>query len=147
MYGLVLAALAGALVSFFLDPDTGGYRRSVARDRIGGLTRRGRRQLERQARRVASEAAGLKARTTRQDATPDLDDATLAQKVMSELFRDPRIPKGAINVNASAGVVQLRGEVEDPSLIVEILDRTRRIGGVADVENLLHLPGEPAPRS
>src|SRR5207253_8749506 len=112
MYGLVLAALAGALVSFFLDPDTGGYRRSVARDRIGGLTRRGRRQLERQARRVASETAGFKARTTRQDATPDLDDATLAEKVMSELFRHPRIPRGVINLSASGGLLQLRGSRE-----------------------------------
>ena len=50
-------------------------------------------------------------------------------------------------MNASAGVVQLRGEVEDSRLIVEMLERTREIAGVADVENLLHLPREPAPRS
>jgi osmotically-inducible protein OsmY len=78
---------------------------------------------------------------------PALDDATLTQKVMSELFRDKRIPKGRINVNAENGVVLLRGEIEEPGLIVEIVERARRIGGVTDVENLLHLPGETAPRS
>jgi len=78
---------------------------------------------------------------------PAYDDATLAQKVMTELFRDPHVPKGAINVNAENGVVLLRGEIEEPAMIVEILARTRRIRGVADVENLMHLPGDSVPRS
>jgi osmotically-inducible protein OsmY len=77
----------------------------------------------------------------------DYDDATLAQKVMTELFRDPHVPKGAINVNAENGVVLLRGEIEEPAMIVEIVSRTRRIRGVADVENLMHLPGDSVPRS
>jgi osmotically-inducible protein OsmY len=77
----------------------------------------------------------------------DYDDATLAQKVMTELFRDPHVPKGAINVNAENGVVLLRGEIEEPATIVEVVARTRRIRGVADVENLMHLPGESVPRS
>jgi osmotically-inducible protein OsmY len=78
---------------------------------------------------------------------PDYDDATLAQKVMTELFRDPHVPKGAINVNAERGVVLLRGEIEDPERIAEVVARTRRIRGVADVENLMHLPGDSVPRS
>ena len=78
---------------------------------------------------------------------PDYNDATLAQKVMTELFRDPHVPKGAINVNAENGVVLLRGEIEEPAMIVEIVARTRRIRGVADVENLMHLPGDSVPRS
>ena len=77
----------------------------------------------------------------------DYDDTTLAQKVMTELFRDPHIPKGAINVNAEKGVVLLRGEIEEPAMIVKIVARTRRIRGVADVENLMHLPGDSVPRS
>ena len=64
---------------------------------------------------------------------------------MSELFRDGSLPKGALNVNAENGVVYLRGEVERPELIVEIVERARRIGGVVDVEDLLHLPARPRP--
>ena len=147
MFGYVLAALVGAAIVFFLDPDTGGYRRSVARDRLAGLTGRGSRQMERSARRVGSDLAGMRDRVVAGDGGEDLDDATLAQKVMSELFRDRRIPKGAVSVNAVGGVVQLRGEIDDPATIERIVEQTRRIEGVADVENLLHLPGEPAPRS
>jgi osmotically-inducible protein OsmY len=78
---------------------------------------------------------------------PEDDDATLAEKVMTELFRDPHMPKGAINVNAENGVVLLRGHIEEPEMIVEIVSHTRRIRGVADVENLMHLPGDSVPRS
>jgi osmotically-inducible protein OsmY len=85
--------------------------------------------------------------TSSTSAPPDYDDATLAQKVMTELFRDPHVPKGAINVNSENGVVLIRGEVEEPAMIVEIVARTRRIRGVADVENLMHLPGDSVPRS
>ena len=48
-------------------------------------------------------------------------------------------------MNAENGVVYLRGEVERPELIVEVVERARRIGGVVDVEDLLHLPARPRP--
>ena len=50
-----------------------------------------------------------------------------------------------MNVNAQHGVVQLRGQVESPQLIDELVARTRSVQGVREVENLLHLPGSPAP--
>jgi hypothetical protein len=74
-----------------------------------------------------------------------LDDATLARKVESEALRDPSIAKGAINVNVEDGVVVLRGQVERPEDVVRIEDAVRRIPDVIDVQNMLHLPGEPAP--
>jgi hypothetical protein len=49
--------------------------------------------------------------------------------------------------NAENGVVPLRGGTEEPARIVESVARTRRIRGVADVENLMHLPGDSVPRS
>lgn len=148
MIGYAIAALLGAVLVLFLDPDRGRSRRAVTRDRVAGLLRRGAHLGERAAR---ASAAGVYGRAQRavhaRVEEPALDDATLTQKVMSELFRDKRIPKGRINVNAENGVVLLRGEIEEPGLIVEIVERARRIGGVTDVENLLHLPGETAPRS
>lgn len=93
-------------------------------------------------RRIAREGATIRAPSPR-----EYDDATLAQKVMTELFRDPHVPKGAINVNAENGVVLVRGQIEEPEMIVEIVARTRRIRGVAEVENLMHLPGDSVPRS
>ena len=73
------------------------------------------------------------------------DDATLAQKVETELFRPRDVPKGQINVNVQQGVVQLRGEVPHEQMMRELVERARGIAGVLDVENLLHLPGTPAP--
>jgi osmotically-inducible protein OsmY len=73
------------------------------------------------------------------------DDATLKDKVESELFRDEHEIKGAINVNAQEGVVQLRGEVPSQDLINALVERTRKIHGVREVESLLHTPATEAP--
>jgi hypothetical protein len=64
------------------------------------------------------------------------DDATLLDRVRSELFRDPDLPKGDINLAAANGVVELRGRVE-PALIEDIGTRVAAVEGVVRVENLL----------
>jgi osmotically-inducible protein OsmY len=73
------------------------------------------------------------------------DDATLKDKVESELFRSEHEVKGSISVNAQEGVVQLRGELPSQDLIDALVARTMQIQGVKDVESLLHLPGTEAP--
>lgn len=74
---------------------------------------------------------------------PQPDDATLAQKVESEVFRAAHVPKGKINVNAERGVVYLRGELEEPELIERLIAQTRKVQGVRDVRSLLHPPQSP----
>ena len=73
------------------------------------------------------------------------DDATLKDKVESELFRDEHEVKGAVSVNAQEGVVQLRGELPSQDLIDALVDRAQQIHGVREVENLLHTTGTEAP--
>ena len=73
------------------------------------------------------------------------DDATLKDKVESELFRDEHEVKGSISVNAQEGVVQLRGELPSQDLIDALVNRTHQIHGVREVESLLHLTGTEAP--
>ena len=73
------------------------------------------------------------------------DDATLKDKVESELFRDEHEVKGSISVNAQEGVVQLRGELPSQDLIDALVNRTQQIHGVREVESLLHLTGTEAP--
>ena len=70
------------------------------------------------------------------------DDATLVDKIRSEIFRDVDVPKGQINTNVEKGKVVLRGEVAQPELIEQLVERTRNVHGVEDVENLLHV-GSP----
>jgi osmotically-inducible protein OsmY len=65
--------------------------------------------------------------------------------VRSEALRGEDVPAGEINVNVQDGVVQLRGELQRPELINELVDRVRGVQGVREVENLLHLPGTEAP--
>ena len=73
------------------------------------------------------------------------DDTTLKAKVETEIFRGEHEVKGAVDVNAQKGVIQLRGELPSRDLIDALVDRTRRIKGVKDVENLLHTTGTEAP--
>jgi osmotically-inducible protein OsmY len=149
MLGYLIAGAIGLAAMYFLDPDRGKRRRAMVRDRAAGTVRRAGVVSERLQRKVVSDAYGVSQKVSHPGLTQDEppNDATLAQKVMTELFRDPRIPKGSINVNSENGVVQIRGQVEHPEEILAIEGRVRRVPGVLDVENLLHLPGTPAKTS
>jgi osmotically-inducible protein OsmY len=133
----------GAALTYFFDPQQGRGRRAMARDRIAAFLRRRARQGE----ELAAQADGLvqKAKHLEEEPKPQPDDVTLARKVETEIFRDEEVPKGQINVNAENGKVYLRGEVGQPELIKDLEKRTRKVQGVQDVENLLHLPGTKAP--
>jgi osmotically-inducible protein OsmY len=143
----LLAGAAGAALAFFLDPQSGKRRRRVTVDRTLGFFRRGGRRGARLARGIAADAYGVTQKAThlREQPKPQPNDATLARKVETEIFRDADVPKGQIVVNAEDGVVVLRGEVKQPDLIRELEKRTRMVQGVRDVENLLHVPGQEAP--
>src|SRR5207253_2028873 len=101
MWRYLLAGVVGGALSYFLDPDRGRRRRHIARERGVATVRRTAWLLGRKARYTASTAQGLaeKAAHSRQEGWPPPDDATLAHKIESEIFRDPEIPKGKINVN------------------------------------------------
>ncbi len=116
---------------------TEAWRCSVAVARSGVRAGRG----------VGAEAYGVGQRADARAASSRrrFDDVTLKNKVETEIFRDADAPKGQVDVNAQDGVVQLRGEVESPQLIDELVERARSVQGVRDVENLLHVPGTPAP--
>ena len=136
----------GALLTYFFDPQSGARRRHVAFDRTAGFFRSRGRDAARAGRGVAAEAYGVSQKMQHLKEEPkDYDDATLAAKIQSQVFRGPDIPKGKLNVNVQNGVVQLRGEVPRADLIDELVAETRKVQGVRDVENLLHLPGAEAP--
>lgn len=72
-------------------------------------------------------------------------DAAIARKVESAIFRDSDVDKGKVVVNVAAGVAQLRGEVASASLVELLGTRAEKVSDVHRVENLLHVPEEPAP--
>jgi hypothetical protein len=146
MQVLAIGAAIGAAIAYFFDPQNGRRRRHMTFDRTAGFFRGTGRRAGRVGRGVAAEAYGVKQKATHLKEEPkDFDDFTLARKVETELFRPADAPKGKIDVNVENGVVVLRGEAESPDMIDDLVGRARKVQGVRDVENLLHLPGTPAP--
>jgi osmotically-inducible protein OsmY len=136
----------GVIAAWFFDPSAGTRRRHLARDKTLALVRRGTRRGARVGKVVASEAYAIKQKATHLREEPkEYDDATLKAKVETELFRFEHELKGAVDVNAQEGVVQLRGELPSQTLIDTLVSRTRQIQGVRDVESLLHTTGTEAP--
>jgi osmotically-inducible protein OsmY len=148
MLKLLIGAAAGFAAAWFLDPNDGTRRRNVARDKTMKYARKGKDEAVRRADYAAGQVKGAASTATpggREDASERLNDPALAQKVESEAFRDETIPKGNISVNAENGVIYLRGQVPSTDVMAELTARARAVDGVRAVENLTHLPGEPAP--
>jgi hypothetical protein len=143
----LLGGVAGATLAYMLDPDRGRRRRVMARERFAATLRRGGRRTRRLGRRLGADAYGVKQKVThlRPEDSGPTDDVTLTRRVESELFRDPDLPKGRINISAQNGVVVLRGALERPDQINDLETRVRKVHGVHAVENFLHLQGTPAP--
>jgi osmotically-inducible protein OsmY len=143
---LVAGGLLGALTAFFADPERGNARRKEAVDRIGGFARHTTHRAERVVRGVKATATGWSRKLTHlRVARRSVDDSTLRDRVESELFRDPEVPKGNINLDVAGGRVTLRGQVKWPEQIRELQSRVARMPGVQNVQSFLHLEGTEAP--
>ena len=141
-----LGVVFGAIFDHYFDSVSGRRRRKVDMDRVAGTARSGWRRLLRVLRLVQADAYGVAKKIEhRQEMPKDLDDATLAHKIETEVFRDADVPKGQINVNVQEGVAQLRGEVPTADMLDALIEKTREVQGIRHVESLLHLPGTPAP--
>lgn len=136
----------GAAAAYLLDPERGRGRRARLADQAAAGARRLAHRAGQIGRLQAGRLAGLAEELRhRGDLPPMLDDASLAMKVETELFRDPAVPKGAININVERGVVVLRGEVGDGKLRARLEDLARDVEGIEGVRNLLRVPAEAAP--
>ena len=137
-------AAAGAIATFLLDPARGRARRARLVDQGGATIRRAARHASRAAHVALSTASGrlAAARHAGDGDEAFLDDGTLSSKVETQLFRDPSVPKGTININVERGIVVLRGEVPDAEMRDRLATEAGAISGVWSVHNLLHLPGE-----
>jgi len=70
------------------------------------------------------------------------DDGVVKARVESELFRDDDVPKGDIVIDVVAGVVTVRGQVEQ-RLVGDLPVRIAAVDGVVRVDSRLHAPGAP----
>ena len=144
---VVLAgALAGAVTVYFFDPQQGRVRRAQFIDWSGARLRRGWRAVDRIRARTGSNAAAFPQKMVSLRSGPrPADDLTLRDRVESEVFRNPDLPKGRINLDVESGVVTIRGQVDNAYQIANVEKAVMKVPGVAGVENLLHVDGTPAP--
>jgi osmotically-inducible protein OsmY len=141
---LLLGLAVGAAAAFLFDPASGRRRRAMAFDRAGATFRRRMREAARTTELAASRATGMTQKVRSVASAPPDDDATIGEKVMTELFSDPLV-KSNVNVNVEHGVVYLRGELPTEDKIQEVIGRARKVSGVSEVHSLLHIPSTPAP--
>lgn len=143
---LAVGAAAGVTAYHFLDPERGRVRREQTAEQLAARARERARELRQKIDYRAGEVKGAVAESVgrlRQD--EPLNDQTLKHKVESEVFGSGRFPKGSVLVDAHEGVVALRGQVETPEQRGALVEAVRAVDGVREVEDFLHLPGEPAP--
>jgi len=135
------AGAVGLAAGYFLDPESGKRRRSVARDRAAAVIRGATARAQREARYREHQVEGkLQAATRSGGEKPAANDQALADRVKSEIFQPADAPKESVNVNVERGVVYLRGEVRQQDQIRKLVEQAGAVDGVAGVENLLHTP-------
>ena len=139
----ILTASIGAGAMYLFDPQLGRTRRAKLQQRLGGASRRASREAARKAEYARGQVEGLRHMGS-SGSSPE-NDATLTAKVESEILSRRDYPKGRINVNSVDGVVELRGVCETADQIDELEQEVRKLTGVLDVHNYLHLPNAPAP--
>jgi osmotically-inducible protein OsmY len=133
----------GAAVALLADPARGRARRARLVDQGGAAARHAIRHAERTMRAIGSTAEGkLQALAEGGRRVGPTDDVTVRDRAETELFRDPSVPKGAINLSVERGILVLRGEVPDEAMRERLAREGAAIDGVWSVRNLLHLPGE-----
>ncbi len=148
IWGLITGLAVGAAAMFILDPQNGRRRRSLARDQAikarNTVDRAVTEDLPKRADYVSGFAEGALHKVRQMtDGGSDRrseNESVLVDRVMSQVFRDPNLPKGDINVDASGSTVFLRGAVQDDELALDIANRVRAVEGVDHVVNLINQP-------
>lgn len=145
---LALGAAVGAAAAYLFDPVRGKSRRAILADWASARLRRGLRAANTLGRYSSKTVGALPQRMVPISSTkqrPAEDDLTLRDRVESEVFRDPDLPKGDINFDVENGIVTIRGAVDNAFRIATIEKAVFKVPGVIGVENLLHVTGTPAP--
>jgi gas vesicle protein len=146
--GLLVGAVIGAFLMFILDPRAGRRRRALIRDKVAHFANEAQETATNTIPKKADYLSGLvgggfhrvrERMTGHEEPIPD-ESEYITDRVMSVVFRDPKLPKGQVNVNTADRVVYLRGNVEDENIVREIVERTRTVPGVRDVVNLINRP-------
>jgi hypothetical protein len=118
----------GAALALMLDPQTGGRRRALVRDKVARVRRKTRDGVDAVGRDVANRTSGIAAATRARFSREEVDDARLVERVRARLGRVCSHPR-AIDVRVSNRAVTLSGPIL-------AWDMERVIGAVAAVRGV-----------
>jgi osmotically-inducible protein OsmY len=141
----ITGAAVGAVAAYLFDPDGGNGRRARLRDQTGAMVRRSRERADDLSRHTANVMIGKAQELASPMRDREMDDATVADRIRSEVLGRRDLEASGVVVNVEDGVAKLRGTVVRPDLIEEMERRTRAVAGVRDVESMLHTSATPAP--
>jgi BON domain len=132
---LIAGAGIGAGMMYMLDPDRGGRRRALLRDKAIRLTTEAGCALGKLSRDLGNRAVGAVSEIRASLSEGDIPDSVLVDRVKSRLGRYP-VHDRSITVDAHDGVVSLAGDAladEFPTM----LSAVSHVRGVKDVVNNL----------
>jgi osmotically-inducible protein OsmY len=142
----VIGGVVGAAIAYLFDPVSGRGRRTRLRDQATSEMRRTRERAEAKKRHLSNIARG----TVSELSSPgpdnrEPDDATLAQRIQSEVFGSADVPKDRIALTVVDGVAELRGELDAQEDVDALFIRVSAVPGVRSVRNLMRVHGADAP--
>ena len=143
---LVLGGLIGAAIAYLYDPVSGRGRRAQLRDRGRSQARTIRERADAKTRHLSNVTRGAMseiASAGRSDV--EEDDATISDRIQSEVLGSAEFPKDRIALTVVDGVAELRGELDAQEDIDALFIRVSAVPGVRGVVNHLRIHGEPAP--
>jgi hypothetical protein len=138
---LLAGAGIGAALAFMFDPQGGGRRRALVRDKAVWMSRKTRDGLDATARDISNRARGIAAATRGRFASDDVDDAILIERVRAKLGRACSHPH-AIDVEVRDGEVTLRGPILAEE-VSGVLATAAAVRGVEAVVNELEAYDSP----
>ena len=138
---ILVGAGVGAALAFILDPQGGGRRRALVRDKMVRASRKTRDGLDAVTRDMANRTRGIAAATRGRFASGDVDDDVLVERVRAKLGRASAHPR-AIDVKAVDGEVTLYGPVLSDE-VDNVLAAASAVRGVRSVVNELEPHDSP----
>ena len=130
---IVVGAGVGAALAFMLDPQGGGRRRALVRDKVIRASRKTRDGIDATARDMANRTRGVAAATRGRLGGRAIDDDRLVERVRAKLGRSTSHPR-AIDVKAADGEVTLYG----PILADEVDDLLSAVASVRGVRSVIN---------
>lgn len=131
----------GAGLMYLLDPEGGGRRRALARDRAVHGYKVGSQFLRKASIDVSNRSRGLAAQINSRLHPEEVDDLVLEERVRSKIGRCVSHPS-AIHVQAHDGRIILSGPIL-ASEMDELLVKIHKVRGVQGVENRLEVHESP----